>query len=176
MGRASIETVTTVKDFVERIIDKSPEAPSHYRFYRGHPEPYTKNDIQATMLEDELIETLLPSIYRKTYKYQDCNWIKNEGAMFKEAILRNPDDFVEEKSTFEKLVKMQHYSLPTRLLDITSNALIALYFACLPGSAPCKKKNLYKKGNTANDKQNRQDGYVFIFDIPREDVKYYDSD
>lgn len=41
-----------------------------------------------------------------------------------------PDAFNVLNSNFERLAKMQHYGAPTRLLDFTSNPLIAMFFAC----------------------------------------------
>jgi hypothetical protein len=93
---------------------------------------------------------LVPSIYRSDRK------IYNEDKIFKEFILRNPSDFINENSTLEKLVKMQHYGLPTRILDITTNPLVALYFAC------CENYKI--------------DGKVIVLMIPKKAIKYYDSD
>ena len=41
-----------------------------------------------------------------------------------------PNDFINCNTHLEKLVHMQHYGLPTRLLDVTRNLLVAIYFAC----------------------------------------------
>ena len=96
--------------------------------------------------------SLVPSIYR------DKSWIAHEEVLFKELVLRCPNDFSEERTTFQSLVKMQHYSLPTRLLDITANPLIALYFAC------------------GDEEQSRESGEVVVFRIPNTEIKYFDSD
>lgn len=106
-------------------------------FYRGHP---------------SFTFALKPSIYR------DPRLVANEDVMFKELILRCPNDFASLDSTFQTLVKMQHYGLPTRLLDLTANPLIALYFACEPFEPA------------------GQSGEVLAFGVPTKEVKYYDSD
>lgn len=78
-------------------------------FFRGHADP---NYI------------LRPSIMRTP------RLLQNESEIYHELIINCPDDFEKCHTHLEKLVKMQHYGLPTRLLDITRNPLVALYFAC----------------------------------------------
>lgn len=107
-------------------------------FYRGH---------------NNLDYTFLPTIYRTN---SNGRGIDEEDVMYREAIRHCPEEFTNDMSCFEMLVKMQHYELPTRLLDITTNPLVALFFACNSGG--------------------EQNAEVIIFKVKKSDIKYFDSD
>jgi hypothetical protein len=129
--------IKNISEFLEQLKEIKKEKDGIELFYRGESQDFgeTKNT---------------PGIYRNQ------KLIEKEHELFRDFILRNPDEFKNEKTTFEKLVKMQHYGLPTRILDVTSNALISLYFAC------------------ENDSD--KNGFVYIFEVPKEEIKFYDSD
>lgn len=102
----------------------------------------------------------LPSIYR-THKDNKAIYpfIEEEHNLYRKIIMACSNEFSSCKSTFDHLVKMQHYNLPTRLLDITTNPLVALYFAC--------RDHRGKGGKT---------GEVVVYEVPTKDMKFYCSD
>ena len=106
-------------------------------FFRGHSD-------RKYILE--------PGIYRKK---DGKSLVQFEDKIYRDVISQSPDDFVG-KNTLETLALMQHYEAPTRILDLSENALVALFFSCIDN----------------RDK----DGQVIMFDIPDESVCHYNSD
>ena len=139
MKRKSATTeVFTANDIVTYLnhIFEATDKPPHVRCYRG----------QANAAWD-----LKPSVLRNLRP-------DAESQILSELLLEAPTEFTAEKSMFDKLVKAQHYGLPTRLLDVSLNPLVALYFAC------------------ADPEHTEKDGCVQILDFPDNRVKFADSD
>ncbi len=93
----------------------------------------------------------LPSVFREN------SYNSRESFYFHEIQARAPKEF-ENQSHLDKLVTMQHYGAPTRLLDLTSNPLNALYFAC------------------EQQKDEFDDGKVMLFPVMPGSISYGDSD
>lgn len=131
------EVIDSIPSLLNLIAKEKRKAGENSLYFRGHKEHY---------------RAVTPSIGRN-------GLLESEDKLFREFILRNPDEFEGTRSTFQILAKMQHYGLPTRLLDISSNPLISLFFAV-----------------EEDEKTNTLDGELVIFSIPQNFIKYYDSD
>lgn len=133
-------------------------------------------------------ETISPFLYRSNTKYAENEW-----EIYHEAIYSSMTDFSDCHSTLEELSKMQHYGIPTRLLDLTTNPLVALFFAChdykniADGSIEKKNKSMNCKLNvsidikcsTEEEKEvcyPTEDPVVYIFTLEKDKVKGFDSD
>lgn len=129
--------INSVSDLSQILQTLGEPEKGHTRFFRGHGDEGWQ---------------MRPSIYRET------SLIENEDKIIKDALTYCPDDFLPSDTLFEKLVKLQHYGYSTRLLDLTTNALVALYFSAW------------------NEQHYDKDGELIILDIPDEQIKYGDSD
>lgn len=164
----SVESVAinSVAEFLEALKKKNEALePKHTLFFRGQANKDWKEQ---------------PSIFRHP------KLIENEKDMFYEIIARCPEEFRDCKNTFEYLVKMQHYGLPTRLLDVTENPLVALYFACQTSQEKIKLQDTVVIQNGDNEitlgagkelaRAKETDGQVSIFRMADENINNYDSD
>lgn len=122
---------------IERLLKiiKNISNPERTIFFRGHSDSNY---------------SLLPSIMRRN------EWLEHECDLYNELTIECPSDFSKCESHLDILVEMQHYGLPTRLLDVTKNPLVALYFACVDSP------------NT--------NGELVVFDVKNSAIKFPGSD
>ena len=127
-------SIHSIIDFVDHALNLRTR-PNETVVFRGHSDLAYKNT---------------PSVLRSQ------KLLENEHLMLRELVSLHPEEFLEDRTALELLVRAQHYGLPTRLLDVTFNPLAALFFAC--------------------EKEWKTDGEVVAFIANNSRIKQYDSD
>lgn len=133
-----VDTIRTIQEAIQ-FFDDLARLPEQFTVFRGQ----TKSDwpVGPSLLRSN------PDISKFEYK------------LVRELVSRYPNEFSTDGSMFDRLVRMQHFGLPTRLMDVTKNPLVALYFA------------------VEQSDQDHEDGGVILIQGSSEDrEKYYDSD
>ncbi len=144
-AQSSVEVVDTLQSFLATVLALE-ENPGEEIFYRGH---------------SEFTYLLAPSLLRRN-KAGGYKYLPKEEVMVRELLSVQDAQFANDRSMLDRLVRMQHFGLPTRLLDVSSNPLVALYFCC---------------ASTKTDSNGIEiDGEVVILRSPSNEVLHSDSD
>lgn len=135
-------------------LEKNPVPRGKVAVFRGHP--------------DNVFD-LKPSVFRNAIREQ------REHLLLRELIAVHPAEFGGDSGALEELVRMQHYTLPTRLLDVTWNPLVALWFASGAYEKKIETGSSTKSGRPAH-KTVKTPGEIVRIILDEKLVRYFDSD
>ena len=105
-----------------------------------------------------------PSLPATPSLFRDDKYRQNEHVIFNEAIRCYPQEFPAGETTFERLTRMAHFGLPTRLLDVSPRLATAIGMASLPSPGDDEKEFF-----TWN-------GFIRVYRVNKEKIKYSTSD
>ena len=142
--------ITGLADYIRRVVNLKPrksEIPLYglqELVYRG----LSKKDYSLT-----------PALGREVSQYWMNTMQTKEMELINQAQQKFPTIFKDTDLPVIRLAKLQHYGIPTRLMDVSSNPLVALFFACFDQNQRTKSHN-----TSVNADQNETpDGKVIVF-------------
>lgn len=146
IDESNITLIDSVSSFIEMIkyvkeTKESQDGTSTELYFRGQETEFW--DIEPSIFRDDMLSI--------------------EHKLMQIPLQKSPTEFRDLNSVFDIMTKYQHYGMCTRLLDLTTNPLVALYFAC--------KKHGVVKYVTKDGEEVEKEPYGVIYYTD----KYYSS-
>ena len=134
--------IDSVSSYIEHIrrIKESADGTSTELYFRGQETEFW--DIEPSIFRDDMLSI--------------------EHKLMQIPLQKSPTEFRDLNSMFDIMTKYQHYGMCTRLLDLTTNPLVALFFAC-------KSHGLEKYDTEDGEVEKEPYGVIYYTD------KYYPS-
>lgn len=135
--------IKSIADYIDYVSELSAKFDKSELWFRGHSDRSFKAE---------------PSVLRTP------DWKAREQEMLNQLLAERPASFDADVNSFERLARAQHYGLPTRLLDVTSNPLVALYFATEPSTEGEQSSRRTTK---------RKAGEIIVFRVKKGQRRFY---